>query len=313
MQTALITICAIYVLALAILPSAGLAGYSRVLRKPNSEVAALQESDFVRSTRSFLVAQCFLGIALQIAVLHSRPWATDPLNGIGFLFVAITGFLPPVFTLLLLHSRHHKSWFTYAMTLLSWILATANFFSLFVQFSSLSYIDDVSESALRDRNEITACSGGSAFALCSLVTGRNPLRYAGRFFTYDGSNAFPNFKTIPFIWVCSTLMLVAVTISQLHSPRPASNGMPSSHKKGGFASDPPNRIYRWSSHWAGLVVAFLTFVFGTIYYQAGMLRQLHLMNVIDWNGWSFGQIAAVTIWIPIVVEYAYSPLASRLR
>ena len=259
------------------------------------------------------MAQCFLGIALQIAVLHSHPWATDPLNGIGFLFVTITGFLPPVFTLLLLHSRHHKSWFTYTLTLLSWILATANFFSLFVQFSSRVDVDDVSESALKSLKRMEACSGGSAFALCSLVTGRNPLRYAGRFFTYDGSDAFPNFKTVPFIWICSLLMLVAVTISQLHRPRQVLSATPPKHKMGGFMSDDANRLYRWPSHWVGLLVAFLVFIFGTIYYQAGILHQLDLMDVLEWNGWSFGQVAAVTIWVPVVVEYAYNPAASWSR
>lgn len=281
-------------------------------RRPH-EARYGSEASFVLSTRSFLIAQCFLGIALQIAVLHSQPWNIDPVNGIGFVFVSLTGLLPPVFTLLLLHSQHAKSWLAYILVLMSWILASANFFILYSRFSTPARIQEISESALADMNHISACAGSSAFALCSTVTGRNPLSYAGGLYTYGGPDAFPSFKSIPFIWVCSTLMLVAATISQVWGIRKAAaiETKSSIQSRGGFFSQHSSGVYRWASHWTALLLAFLMFIFCTVYYQAGILYRLDSMDVLEWNGWTFGQVAAVTIWVPVVVEYLYNPFAER--
>lgn len=314
-QTALITMCALYVLGLAVHPSSLLQKTSKRLRSPKpKEQRPLAESTFVQSTQSFLIAQGFLGMVLQVAVLHSQPWRTDPLNGIAFLFVSNTAFLPPVFTLLLLHSQHSKSWLAYILTVVSWLLATVNFLILFSRFSSRSHIAEIAESALAGMNQIAACGGESAFGLCTSVAGQNPLLVAGKFYIYDGSEAFPNFKSMPFIWACSALMLIAVTVSQLCGSQRQSNTDVKGHlhAHAGFLSTHPARIYRWPTHWTVLLLAFLAFIFGTIYYQAGIIYQLDLMDVLEWHGWSFGQIAAVTLWVPVVVEFVYNALASRL-
>jgi hypothetical protein len=285
----------------------------RVMEDPSSK-----EHSFISSTTTFLVAQCFLGIALQIAVLYSKPWSTDPLTGLGLLFAVIIGFLPPVFTLLLLHTQHAKSWFTWLLTFLTWGLSTANLFLLTSQlFTSPEDIAAVSNSALEHANDITTCGGTSALALCSLVVGRNPLEWVASLYSDARADTYPNLRSIYVIWVYSTVTFVALTTSQLRRPDhrvSTSTQYTSLHKQsiavpnGGFFSDHPNNLYRWATHWTVFLAAFFMFLFGTLYYQAGMLYQLSRMDVLDWDGWSFGQIAAVTVWVPVVVEYVHNLL-----
>lgn len=275
------------------------------------------EPSFIRSTSAFLVAQCFLGIALQIAILYSKPLATDPLTGLGLLFAVIVGFLPPVFTLLLLHTQHAKSWFTWTLTFLTWSLSTANLFMLTHQlFTSESEIVETSISALQHANNITTCGDTSALALCSQVVGRNPLQWVARLYTDSHAGKAPDLRSIYVPWVYSTATLAVLTVSQWHSrtTTPAGgkyaklqhNGAPSP-----FFSDHPNLLYRWTSSVFGFSAAFLLFLVFTVFYQGGMLIQLHVMDVLDWDGWSFGQIAAVTVWVPVVVQYAYDWVHDR--
>lgn len=62
-------------------------------------------------------------------------------------------------------------------------------------------------------------------------------------------------------------------------------------------------------------VAFALFLIFTGYYQVGMLIELDNMDVLEITkkGWSFGQIAAVTVWVPVVVEYACEGAREKLQ
>lgn len=257
------------------------------------------------------MAQCFLGVALQIAVLYSKPWTTDPLTGLGLLFAVIIGFLPPIFTLLLLHTQHAKSWFTWTLTFITWSLSTANLFLLTHQlFTSRSEIAENSTNALENANNITTCGGTSALALCSSVVGRNPLQWVARLYTDSRAGHPPDLKSIYVPWVYSTAIFVVLTVSQWRSrtTTPAAGKYAKLQHNGPrspFFSDHPNVPYRWASNVGVFGAAFFLFLVFTVFYQGGMLIELHRMDVLDWDGWSFGQIAAVTVWVPVVVGYAH--------
>lgn len=85
---------------------------------------------FGRFLKDFLSAQCYFGIFLQVAALCSDPDSVDPLNGYALLSVAMTGFIPTVFTLVMLQYHRIKSWYHSGLTFICWLLATIIFWKL---------------------------------------------------------------------------------------------------------------------------------------------------------------------------------------
>ena len=61
------------------------------------------------------------------------------------------------------------------------------------------------------------------------------------------------------------------------------------------------------------------FWFTTIVFLAAISMQLNVLsisnelNMINPRGWTFGQIVAVTVWIPLLLEYIYSEMSEYLR
>ncbi|KXH45106.1 hypothetical protein CSIM01_01235 [Colletotrichum simmondsii] len=93
-QALLLVIC-----ATAIMASAGFQ-----LWKVSQAQPTVRES--LRSPlETFVRVQALFGISLATATLIMRPDEIDPLNGYALILTSIMGFLPPVFTLMLLHSH----------------------------------------------------------------------------------------------------------------------------------------------------------------------------------------------------------------
>ena len=244
----------------------------------------------------FLVAQCYFTIALEIAALCSSPWNIDPLNGYALLSVAITGFLCPVFTLLLLHSHGYRSLYGGGLTILSYILATATFWTLYANLSQHLGSTTGTDEALRELYQIPTCGGSSAIALCPQTIGNDPLDYLAGFYNDGG---IPNLHTMPLLWGWTTFILTLLIANQVQHA--IGCGKPGSPAR--FLSA-WRIITRLLAHPIALLVACT--IFGLcLGYQAEMLRKYSGSDVIDWDGWSFGQVVAVVIWVQPVADYIH--------
>jgi hypothetical protein len=290
-QAVLIIACALLLLVAA--------GY--YLFRARGETPPLS-TDNQRGLEGFLAAQCYFTIALEIAALGSSPWDIDPLNGYALLSVSITGFLCPIFTLMLLHSRGYRSLYLGMLTVLSYILATVVFWTLYRNLSRHMGTTTGSDEALRELYQIPTCGGSSAIALCPQTIGNDPLDYLAGFYNQGG---IPNLHTMPLLWGWATLVLLV--IAAIQAVRAVAERQPQSQKP---ASTPAGWFGKIVGHPVTLLVACTLFGL-CLGYQAEMLRKYSGSDVIDWNGWTFGQVVAVVIWVQPIADYMHMRLRKK--
>ncbi|KAF9893645.1 hypothetical protein FE257_010957 [Aspergillus nanangensis] len=260
-------------------------------RQPDEKPNSLDRS-VRRFVREFLSAQCYFGIFLQIAALCSKPDGIDPLNGYALLSVAMTGFLPTIFTLVLLQYHRIHSWYHTGLTFVSWLLASIVFFKLQSRLSGLDSNAEIEDAGLRRLYDLPSCGGSTALVLCKETVGSSPLGFLSLYYNYNG---ILNIRSMPVVWAWSTACLVAVVVAQLIRYR-----APSKTRSGIWRL--PGMLLHAVSHWT--VLLLVSIVFGLcLGYQALMVEKYAQMDVIDWDNWAFGQIIAVTVWIPPVVEH----------
>jgi hypothetical protein len=287
-QAILVIGCAIALIVLAIF----------YLVRPTNRKTKLPKN-YHRGLEGFLAAQCYFTVALEIAALCSDPWSVDPLTGYALLSVAITGFLCPVFTLMLLHTYGCKSWYMGALTTLSYVLATITFWLLFVNLYPHIGSTSGSDETLRALYQIPSCGYSSAITLCPQTIGNDPLEYLALFYNKGG---IPNLKTMPLLWAWSTFILIILAINQIrHCFEPVHQN----HSRSlNFMQSTWSLCLRILAHPASLILASTLFGLA-LGYQAQMLRQYARSDVIDWYGWSFGQVVAVVIWVPPIADYIH--------
>ncbi|KAL4892513.1 hypothetical protein BDV59DRAFT_202636 [Aspergillus ambiguus] len=265
-------------------------------REPGKHKLVSQEvGNFLKD---FLSAQCYFGIFLQIAALCSDPDSVDPLNGYALLSVAMTGFLPTTFTLVLLQYQKLQSWYHTGLVCLCWLLATIVFFKLQSNLANLRSTAEIEAAGLRRLYELPSCGGSTALVLCKETIGSSPLRYLSIYYNYSG---VLNVHSMPIIWAWSTACLISTLVAQLiRRFRTKSNPV----KKRTGIKMIPGMLLRAVSHWITMLV--VTVIFGLcLGYQGQMVREYTSMDVIDWDGWTFGQIVAVTVWIPPILEHLH--------
>lgn len=268
------------------------------LYRPTNPKSKLSETS-QRGLEGFLAAQSYFTIALEIAALCAAPWRVDPLTGYALLSVAITGFLCPIFTLMLLHSHGCRSWYAGILTTSSYILGTVVFWSLFKNLSPHVGSTTSSDETLRALYQIPSCGYSSAIALCPQTIASDPLDYLAAFYN---EGQIPNLKTMPILWGWSTLVLILLAVNQIcHS-------MGLVHQNSSTQGETRSM---WSmvlsifGHPAILLLASILFGL-SLGYQARMLMKYSKSAVIDWHGWSFGQVVAVVIWVQPVADYLHS-------
>ena len=228
-----------------------------------------------------------------------QPATVDPLNGYALLSVSISGFLPVVFTLMLLHSHGVRSWFTTILVFISWLLSTIVFFIIFKNLSNSESNQAVFDEGLDQLFSTPSCGGQSAMSLCQQLRGTNPLAYLTGFFN---QSSIPNIKTVPLLWGWTTLILLTLVARQAFGLGP----QPSDDEKDHHDASKPKPTYHPS------LLAKTSFVLATIIfslclgYQFVMINTYRLMDVIDFDGWSFGQIVAVLFWVPPALEVMHS-------
>ncbi|KAE8443846.1 hypothetical protein EG329_001255 [Mollisiaceae sp. DMI_Dod_QoI] len=177
------------------------------------------------------------------------------------------------------------------LTVSTYALSTMVYWSLYWHFIPLGDFDafNIYQNFRFKLSSLPVCGGYSGLSVCP----NNESMNVGLFNASDISHRMQ--VLTPLIWTYSTLILCALLAYQL---------------------------YRWRSkreintdssvwHWA--------FWLATIVFLAAIGMQLNVLwistelHMIDPNGWTFGQIIAVTVWIPPLMDYIYCEIREILR
>ncbi|KAG7039980.1 hypothetical protein JMJ77_0010258 [Colletotrichum scovillei] len=290
-QALLLVIC-----ATAIMVSAGFQ-----LWKVSQAQPTVRES--LRSPlETFVRVQALFGISLAIATLIMRPDEIDPLNGYALILTAIMGFLPPVFTLMLLHSHGVRSRFSTALVFVSYLLNTVTFFILVRNLSISTHDRLFLDKAIDSLFSAKACGGGPAILLCYQLTGTDPVGFLSGF--YDNSS-FANIKTVPLLWIWTTLVLLVLITRHLvattQKRSDAVGQLPPAKPQGLDRSKRPSGFHAFLSKplFTFFILSLATSLFFLcLLYQYLLVRANALMDVVDQKGWSFGQVVALLFWVP---------------
>ncbi|OCK87740.1 uncharacterized protein K441DRAFT_592582 [Cenococcum geophilum 1.58] len=239
----------------------------------------------------FHKSQCFFSATLMIASLNYGIYKVDTLVTFLLTPLATNSVLPVVFAYLLLLYYRKSSTGVTLLTISVYALSTLVYWSLYWHFIPLGDSVDAFNLYRNFRfrlSALPACGGYSGLSVC-------PNEYArkGLFNARDASRRI-KFLT-PLIWTYSTLILFALLAYQLYRWR----------SKRGPNMDSP--------------VWHRAFWFTTIIFLAAIGMQLDVLsisiklNMINPGGWTFGQIVAVTVWIPPLLDYVYREMSEWLR
>ena len=273
---------------------------------------------FLESLDGFLKAQCYFSIPIATATLLTDVFHLDPLNGYGFLPVAINGFLAQTFTLLQLHRNKRFSWYISTLVFTSWLLSTIILWAI-IKYLTARPIG-TQDFEFRSLSQINSCGGSSALALCEQRVDRSPLSYLFYHIVsvtgYGPTILFGTTKIgtliVPTIWVFCTMCLTMLLGHQCFgSPGLgffASRGphtRPTVRLQGGGWQDRLRDLF--SNPWTGITGFYLAscMFFLSTAYQALLFYNYLALKLVDLSGWSFGQIIAIVVWLPVLADYLY--------
>ncbi|KAI9674744.1 MAG: hypothetical protein M1817_001648 [Caeruleum heppii] len=288
-----------------------LAGFSlrAWIRRRRSEELPRSDSQtsLVQSIPGFHAAQCYFSIPLGIAALVTNPFTLDPLNAFALLPVAVTGFLPQVFTLMIMHYYHIRTTYSLLLTIVSYLLNTVTFWAV------ISYLHAIKgqgtalqAAAYKSLGGIDSCGGMTGIGICLQFQQDSPPAFL---IQRIGRGPWDGIRQSPWVWVWCTICLVAMTLSHLRWTGWWKMGRKQLHKTltmpyvaSFYSSTTPS--YRRT-----LVYLLLSAVFfAGMIHQGIMFSHFQRLGLIETETWSFGQIVAVTVWIPPVIDYLHSEL-----
>jgi hypothetical protein len=269
-------------------------------------------TSLLESISGFHAAQCFFSIPLAVAIFFTDPFKLDPLNAFGLLPVTLNGVLPITFTLMMLHHFRHSlqeplSWYPILLTDVSYVLNTV------VLFAVVSYLAPIKtegialqESAFQSLGGIDSCGGSTAIAVCLATQRDSPPAFLLQQFP---NLAFAGVRLVPFVWVICTICLGTINYRQFKRTDLGHKfGLSFLRRKNRQTNPLPRHDF----------AQFLRFLPGTtLYYAASIAILLSLifqatmfytyleLGLIDLKTWSLGQVVAISVWIPPVIDYLH--------
>ena len=276
--------------------------------------ARLSESwkSLLDSISGFHAAQCFFSIPLAVAVFFTDPFTLDPLNSFGLLPVALNGFLPITFTLMMMyHFRHSMQdplkWYSILLTDVSYLLNTI------VLFAVVNYLIPIKKEgvalqapAFQSLGGIDSCGGSTALALCLATQRDSPPAFLLQQFP---NLAFAGIRLAPFVWVICTICLATINYQHFQQTRLGQRFEDSFPRHDVRKRSAPRRrefsqvllvLRGTTSYYAASVIILLSLIF-----QAVMFYTYLKLGLVDLRTWSLGQIVAITVWIPPVIDYLH--------
>ena len=263
--------------------------------------------------RDFHKTQCFFSSTIQVAALSYNIYDTDMVTAFMLIPLATNGVLPVVFAYLLLVRYAPPSSYVAMLTLLTWLLSTIVFWSPYAHLIPMDW--DVEKYSVYQQfmyklSKTQSCGGFSALAVCpnNMQLGVKPVYTAAHHLIVMTPMiwAFSSMVYLPLLayqalqWLTTRGLRARFGRAPAHDNRPTTSAqsrplLPSYFQK--VATSP------WLSGCINL-----GFVAG-LGLQLSLLTIGTSLNMLDTHAWSFGQIVAVTIWAPPLVEYLIHPLS----
>jgi hypothetical protein len=272
---------------------------------PNSSRWKHKEA-LVSGLVEFHKAQCYFSVTLQIASLVYGPSQINNVMGnIMLLPLATNGVLPIVFAYILIVRYGRTSTYITILTLVTWVLSSLVFWTLYRKLIPTHHASEsweVYAQFLYDLSANPSCGGSSALAVCpeNLEMGLGLVTAAVMKIYY-----YP-----PFVWTWPTLCLI-VTVALQYVPKLwEKKGKPHrvselqhnfEHLRNGIRSRLVRAILTIDGlFWFTMLVFTLALGF-----HLSLLSIEDTLNMMDPSAWGFGQIVAVTVWVPPIVEYLH--------
>ncbi len=219
----------------------------------------------------------------------------DPLNAFALLPVSINGFLPQIFTLTVLHYYDLRSWYPLMLTYVSYLLNTIIFWPV-VKYLNLirGKGTALKARAYKSLGDIDSCGGMTGIALCLPFQHDSPPAFLIQQY---GSVAWFGTRAAPWIWTWCTAVLLLLTLLQFRSTERKS-------WEKTYLGSIVDRIYLMFQSIVTYGVISVVFFAGMIY-QAVMFHSYVALGLVELDTWSFGQIVAIAVWIPPVLDYLH--------
>jgi hypothetical protein len=303
------------------------------------------QSIFEDYLKDFHKAQCFFSGTIQVAALTYGIFDTDMLVTFILVPLATNGVLPVVFTLVLLYKRDEKLDIDIILfTVVCWILSSLVYWTLYshiIPINGNAISGELEYGAYRQfyyrLSALDACGGYSALAACP-----NKFRLGRGEIT---TSSYRIRVLTPVIWTFSTVCLLAILVARVFNVRLShawdkltgtkqpSQQSPSNMEKvmprndatsnATNALDPQHTSQEadsWKSKCKQLATIHnFVYVLVTMCFLAGAGMQLSLLSVatsldmMDREDWEFGQVVAITIWIPPLIAYLYRELEFSIK
>ncbi|KAI9698130.1 MAG: hypothetical protein M1836_004132 [Candelina mexicana] len=285
-----------------------LASNSFIARRRNRHSPAHRSSEsrdsILQGISGFHTAQCFFSIPLAIAALHGNPFTTDPLNGFGLLPVSTNGFLPQIFSLTILFFNITPSWYLWFLTIVSYLLNSVIFWAVINYLNSIRGKGTaLGAPAYHSLGGIESCGGLTGIGLCLQFQDDSPPAFL---IQQIGSATWTSIRAAPWIWAWSTSVLLVLTVLKIYSTeigRKLLRQLPGPRTSPSIVT-----IQRYLHHVSQGFAAYslVSAIFlACLIYQNVMFFTCIRLGLIDLRTWTFGQIVAVAVWIPPVMDYLH--------
>jgi hypothetical protein len=249
----------------------------------------------------FHKAQCYFGGTLMIAITVRNFYYIDFVTTFMFTPLATNSILPIMFTYLLLVYYRASSPAVTILTTVVYAMASNVYWRL---YENLNLERGMTEADFYKRyrlniSAVAQCGQYSGLSACPIVD-----EDSGEF--SKGIAAWTSLRVLtPMIWIWSTLVLLALLLWPVWVRIRARRMR---LEKGPGPSPMRRALLPWRR--AAFWLATVLFLAG-VGMQIFVLTTAIQLDMVDAKGWSFGQVVAVTVWIPPLLEYVCGEIILR--
>lgn len=216
------------------------------------------------------------------------------LNYIFLGIVSLGGILPIIYTLAFLQIAGKRSWYLFTLSVLTISLSVATLYRA-------SYFHPNIEGLLSTEHFISGCGIRDPSMFCS-VPGSRP------FSVEDMSIVGAGTTLLISLLILGVLFLDQVRVHRLSAiQRYLTQHLRSISQPGSVRSSNTSKTHRilfYMSTWSLYLGLWLLYIYLFVLYFMFLSM---VQNVGFWNTtkWTFGQIVAITVWVPALFEYGY--------
>ncbi|KAI0023235.1 hypothetical protein F4780DRAFT_777015 [Xylariomycetidae sp. FL0641] len=269
------------------------------------------ESMHITAIEEFHKAQCWFMGTLMATSLSYGIYEFDLLVVYMLTPISLNGVLPVVSAYFLLACLKRVPTGISILSTAVYTVSSIVYWSLYVQYVEADDLGTwrVYEQFAYTLSDQRACGGYSALAVCPDSYFNSPKTMR------DLDRAGHKIHVLtPLIWTFSTIILLALLFLQYGPPSRRGKGANEKDRErhGRFIKD---RILHerplFTVHGIPILIWRILFILAIAAFLAGLGMQMSLLSIatslkmMNWSAWSLGQIVAVAVWVPPVLECFY--------